>query len=58
MIVTFCGHSQITQKERVLKNEGLPYVLSPYALIWDGDFYYVLGMNHGRNQINTFRTVL
>ena len=44
-----------TQKERVLKNDGLPYVISPYALIWDGDFYYVLGLNHGRNQINTFR---
>ena len=44
-----------TQKERVLKNDGLPYVISPYALIWDGDFYYVLGMNHRRNQINTFR---
>ena len=44
-----------TQKERVLKNDGLPYVISPYALIWDGDFYYVLGLNHSRNQINTFR---
>lgn len=39
----------------MLKNDGLPYVISPYALIWDGDFYYVLGMNHRRNQINTFR---
>ena len=38
-----------TQKERVLKNDGLPYVISPYALIWDGDFYYVLGLNHSRN---------
>lgn len=43
------------RKERVLKNDGKPYVLSPYALIWDGDYYYVLGLNHGRNQLNTFR---
>ncbi len=43
------------QKERVLRNDGKPYILSPYALIWDGDFYYVLGLNHGRNQLNTFR---
>lgn len=42
-------------KERVLKNGGLPYILSPYALVWDGDFYYVLGLNHARNQVNTFR---
>lgn len=43
------------RKERVLKNDGKPYVVSPYALIWDGDFYYVLGWNHARNQINAFR---
>ena len=43
------------RKERVLKNDGKPYAVSPYALIWDGDFYYVLGWNHARNQINTFR---
>ena len=43
------------RKERVLKNHGEPYILSPYTLIWDGDFYYVMGFNHARNQINTFR---
>lgn len=43
------------QKERVLKNEGRPYIVSPYTLVWDGDFYYVLGLNHARNQVNTFR---
>lgn len=43
------------QKERFLKNEGRPYIVSPYTLVWDGDFYYVLGLNHARNQVNTFR---
>ena len=43
------------RKERVLKNHGKPYILSPYTLIWDGDFYYVMGLNHARNQVNTFR---
>ena len=42
-------------KERILKNGGLPYILSPYAMVWDGDFYYVLGLNHARDQVNTFR---
>lgn len=42
-------------KERVLKNDGKPYILSPYMLIWDGDFYYVLGLNYDRDQANTFR---
>ena len=43
------------KKEKVLKNDGQPYILSPYALIWDGDFYYVIGLNHARNQVNAFR---
>lgn len=43
------------RKEKVLKNNGRPYILSPYALIWDGDFYYVIGLNHACNQVNTFR---
>lgn len=43
------------RKERVLKNNGEPYILSPYTLVWDGDYYYVLGLNHGRDQVNTFR---
>lgn len=53
--VAFTYTDYNAQKERVLRNDGEPYILSPYALIWDGDFYYVLGLNHGRNQLNTFR---
>lgn len=53
--ISFYYSDYNAQKERVLKNDGQPYVLSPYALIWDGDFYYVLGLNHARNQVNTFR---
>ena len=53
--ISFTYTDYNAQKERVLRNDGKPYILSPYALIWDGDFYYVLGLNHGRNQLNTFR---
>ena len=53
--ISFTYTDYNAQKERVLRNDGNPYILSPYALIWDGDFYYVLGLNHGRNQLNTFR---
>lgn len=53
--ISFIYTDYNAQKERVLRNDGKPYILSPYALIWDGDFYYVLGLNHGRNQLNTFR---
>lgn len=31
------------KKEKVLHNGGEKYVFSPYSLVWDGDFYYVIG---------------
>ena len=53
--ISFLYTDYNVRKERVLKNNGEPYIISPYALVWDGDFYYVIGLNHARGQINTFR---
>lgn len=44
-----------TEKQRILKNDGKPYVVSPYSLIWDGDYYYVIGFSELRNKLQTFR---
>ena len=41
--------------EKKLKNAGNPYVFSPYALIWSGDFYYVVGYSEKHNGIGGFR---
>ena len=30
-------------KDHELRQNGEPYIFSPYALHWDGDFYYVIG---------------
>ncbi len=38
-----------------LKNSGQFYILSPYTLIWDGDYYYVIGFCDSHNKIQTFR---
>lgn len=38
-----------------LKHDGKPYLVSPYELIWDGDFYYVVGYNDGRSKVQNFR---
>ncbi len=43
------------QKEQVLRNSGKPYVISPYSLIWNGDYYYVVGYCHTRDHIESFR---
>lgn len=43
------------KKKEVLMNEGKPYTVSPYDLIWDGDFYYLTGFCDERNSIRTYR---
>lgn len=43
------------KKKHVLRNEGAPYTVSPYDLIWDGDFYYLTGYCDERGEIRTFR---
>ncbi len=43
------------QKHRQLKNDGEPYILSPYTLTWNGDFYYVVGWSDKHGKIATFR---
>ena len=43
------------KKKRKLKNCGEPYVLSPYTLTWNGDFYYVVGWSDKHGKIATFR---
>ncbi|MGI6257188.1 MAG: helix-turn-helix transcriptional regulator [Anaerovoracaceae bacterium] len=43
------------EKKKVLRNEGEVYVISPYALFWNDDFYYVVGHSLKRNNISAFR---
>lgn len=42
-------------KKRYVANDGNPYTLSPYKLIWDGDYYYVRGFCDERQAMRTFR---
>ncbi|MDO4556378.1 MAG: WYL domain-containing protein [Lachnospiraceae bacterium] len=42
-------------KQRIIKHDGNPYIVSPYALIWDGDYYYVIGHCDSHDKIQTFR---
>ena len=43
------------RKHRKLKNNGEPYILSPYTLTWNGDFYYVVGWSEKHGKVATFR---
>lgn len=43
------------RKEQKLKYDGFTYVLSPYKLIWNGDYYYVVGYSEKHEGIGIFR---
>lgn len=42
-------------KQVILRNDGRPYTVSPYTLIWNGDYYYLVGWYHEAEHIRTFR---
>ena len=43
------------KKDRILHNSGETYIFSPYALVWDGDFYYVVGYSDKYKSIGSHR---
>ena len=43
------------RKEKILRNDGEVYILSPYVLYWNEDYYYVLGYSDKREQVTAFR---
>ena len=43
------------RKRVVLRNHGRPYIISPYTLLWNGDFYYLLGFDHDKGEMRTYR---
>ena len=43
-------------KEQILKHDGEPYIFSPLYLIWNGDYYYMVGVFDDHDQkIGCFR---
>ena len=43
------------KKQVVLRNEGKPYTVSPFTLIWNGDYYYLVGWYHEKERVSIFR---
>ena len=43
------------RRRKVLKNEGEYYIVSPFALVWDGDYYYMIGYCDNREHMRNFR---
>lgn len=53
--VSFQYFEYTAQKKRVLKHDGYRYRFSPYALIWDRDFYYAVGWSAKHGKVAQFR---
>ena len=53
--VEFTYFEYDANKQKVLRNNGKPYLFSPYSLVWNGDYYYVVGFSDKHQKIVTFR---
>ncbi len=54
-VIRFSYIDYTPDKKAVLRGDGELYTLSPYACMWSGDYYYVIGWSHKRHDITTFR---
>lgn len=43
------------QKEKVLKRDGEPYIITPLHLVWNGDCYYMIGVYEYKQHLGSFR---
>lgn len=53
--VSFQYYTYNQNKERIAKHDGEVYVFSPYKMIWNGDYYYVVGYSEKHSSIGSFR---
>ena len=53
--VSFPYYTYNLYKNHVLRQGGEPYIFSPYALHWDGDFYYAIGFLEKHSTIANLR---
>lgn len=53
--ISFLYFAYTAAKRRRLKNDGKPYVFSPYTLTWNGDCYYMVGWSDKHGKVATFR---
>ncbi|WP_034802506.1 YafY family protein [Eubacterium sp. AB3007] len=42
-------------KQKLLRHDGAFYSVSPYALLWDDNHYYMIGYSDSREEINVYR---
>lgn len=53
--ISFYYFEYTVNKEKHLRNDGCKYVVSPYKLVWNGEFYYLVGYCEKHKNISSFR---
>ncbi len=53
--ISFCYFDYSPSKERLLRYSGQVYSVSPFAMLWNSDTYYLVGFHDHRQQIAKFR---
>lgn len=53
--ISFSYFDYSPSKERVLRHGGQVYLVSPFAMLWNNDTYYLVGFHDHRQQIAKFR---
>ena len=53
--ISFQYFEYTQKKQKILKHNGYRYVFSPYALIWNRDYYYVVGWSEKHGKLTQFR---
>lgn len=43
------------RKEKKIKRNGEPYVITPLHLVWNGDYYYMVGVYEYKQRLGSFR---
>ena len=53
--ISFLYFKYDVRKEQKLRNDGKPFIFSPHRLVWNGDFYYMVGVFDNGKRVGTFR---
>ena len=53
--ISFLYFKYNVRKEPKIRNDGEPFVFSPHRLVWNGDFYYMVGVFDNGKRVGTFR---
>ena len=53
--ISFQYFNYNVRKEKKLKKDGEPFVITPLHLIWNGDYYYMIGVYEYKQRLGSFR---